>query len=143
MSDTTNAALALPVPVADRDTQPFWSGCDEQQLLIQRCSGCHRWIWQPMPLCPNCHRPDPVWTTVSGDGTIASWTVIRPPVLAGHAGRTPFVIVLVELVEGVRLLGYLVDDAGEWLITDGVDEGIAMGAPARLRWHRQDGRWLP
>ena len=52
-------------------------------------------------------------------------------------------IVLVELVEGVRLLGYLVDDAGEWLITDGVDEGIAMGAPARLRWHRQDGRWLP
>lgn len=140
---TTADAPMLPVPVVDRDTQPFWSGCDEQRLFVQRCSGCHRWIWQPMPICPTCHAVDPVWTEVSGDGVVASWTVIRPPVLAGHAGRTPFVILLIQLDEGVRLLGYLVDDAGEWSTTDGTAENISMGARAALRWHRQDGRWLP
>lgn len=143
MNDGTDMTPTLPVPVPDRDTQPFWDACAEQRLSIQRCAGCARWIWQPMPLCPTCHRPDPVWTDVSGDGTVASWTVIRPPVFAAYAERTPFVILLVELVEGVRLLGYLVDEAGGWLTTDGEAQGIAMGALAELRWHRQDGRWLP
>ena len=55
----------------------------------------------------------------------------------------PFVVLLVELDEHVRLLGYLVDREGKMLKTDGVAEGIRMGAPVRLRFHEQGGFNLP
>ncbi len=135
-------APILPVPIADRDTQPFWDGCGERRLVIQHCSSCDRWIWQPRPLCSDCGGT-PAWREIDGRGRVASWTVIHPPVLPGYADRTPFVILLVELDVGVRLLGYLVDGEGGWIVTDGTAEGLEMASTVALRWHEQDGRLLP
>jgi uncharacterized protein len=92
----------FPIPIADRDTSAFWAGCARRELLVQHCDRCGRWIWQPRPLCPSCHADRPSWTRVTGDAVVASWTVIRPPVLPAFADRTPYVIVLAELAEGVR-----------------------------------------
>ena len=80
---------------------------------------------------------------MSGAGRIASWTVIRPPTLPAWAEKVPFVVLLVELDEGVRIVGYLVDDAGALLRTDGAAEGIALGVRVALRFHEQAGTWLP
>jgi hypothetical protein len=134
---------AFPVPVPDRDTAPFWEGCARGELLVQRCPGCAAWLWQPRPVCSSCQRPDPVWTRVTGDARIASWAVLRPPTLPAYSELVPFVVLLVELDEGVRMLGYLVDDAGAMLKTDGTAEGIAMGARVKLRFHEQAGFQLP
>ena len=65
-------------------------------------------------MCSSCQTPGPVWTTVSGDGEVASWTVMRPPTLPAYASMVPFVVLLVTLDQGIRLLGYLVDDAGRY-----------------------------
>ena len=137
------AATGFPIPVADQDTEPFWEGCTRRELLVQRCGSCGRWIWQPRPLCPACHRDNPVWTRVSGTAEVASWTALHPPVLPAFAGRTPYVIVLAALAEGVRLVGYLTDADGGWLQTDGAAEAIAVGAALALTWHDQDGLRLP
>ena len=134
---------AFPVPVPDRDTQPFWDGSARGELVIQQCGACGKWLWQPRPVCSSCQTPDPVWTKVSGDGAIASWTVMRPPTLPAFASMVPFVVVLVTLDEGVRLLGYLVDDAGRVVQTDGRAEGVAMGRRVHLRFHDQAGTILP
>jgi uncharacterized OB-fold protein len=134
---------AFPVPVPDRDTQPFWDGCARGELLIQRCGACGKFLWQPRPVCSNCQTPEPAWTKVSGDGVVASWTVMRPPTLPAYAEMVPFVVLLVELQECVRLLGYLVGDDGRLLKTDGVAEGVRMGAAVRLRFHAQAGFSLP
>ena len=133
----------FPVPVPDADTAPFWDAVGERRLVVQRCGGCGRWIWQPKPLCPSCHAPDPEWREVAGIGRVASWTVVRPPVIAAFADLVPFVILLVELDEGVRMVGQLVDDDGHLLRTDGSEEGVGMGARVELRWRDQDGTTLP
>jgi len=133
----------FPVPVPDADTQPFWDACARGELLIQRCGACGRWLWQPRPICSTCQTPDPVWTRVSGDGVVASWMVMRPPTLPAYAERVPFVILLVELTEGVRLIGYLVDDQGRLLTTDGTAENVRIGARVALRFHDQAGTPLP
>ena len=143
MSDAGADAAAFPVPVPDADTQPYWDGCARGELLIQRCSKCDAWLWQPRPVCSSCQTPEPVWTRVSGDGVVASWTVIRPPTLPAYADKVPFVILLVELLEGVRLIGYLVGDAGELLRTSGEAEGIAIGTQVSLRFLEQAGVRLP
>jgi uncharacterized OB-fold protein len=134
---------AFPAPEPDADTQPFWDACRRRELVIQRCARCGAWLWQPRPVCSACQAPDPVWTRVSGDGVVASWTVIRPPVLPAFAARVPFVILLVELAEGVRLLGYLVDGDGRVLETDGSAEAVRIGMRVALRFHDQAGTMLP
>jgi len=133
----------FPIPVPDADTQPFWDACARGELLIQRCASCGKWLWQPRPICSSCQTPDPVWTRVSGDGVVASWMVMRPPTLPAYAERVPFVILLVELTEGVRLIGYLVDDQGRLLTTDGTAEKVAIGTRVALRFHDQAGTPLP
>jgi uncharacterized OB-fold protein len=136
-------AGAFPIPVPDADTQPFWDACARGELLIQRCGRCGKWLWQPRPICSSCQTPDPAWTRVSGAGVVASWMVMRPPTLPAYAARVPFVILLVELDEGVRLLGYLVDDAGRVITTDGTAERVHIGAQVALRFHDQAGTPLP
>jgi uncharacterized OB-fold protein len=131
------------VPVPDRDTQPFWDGCARGELVVQQCGACGKWLWQPRPVCSSCQTPEPAWKRVSGNGRIASWTVMRPPTLPAYAEIVPFVVLLVELDERVRLLGYLVDREGKVLKTDGVSEGLRMGARVALRFHEQGGFHLP
>lgn len=134
---------AFPVPVPDRDTKPFWDACARGELVIQRCGACGKFLWQPRPVCSHCQTPEPEWTKVSGNGVVASWTVMRPPTLPAYAEMVPFVVLLVELDEGVRLLGYLVDDAGRLLKTDGAAEAVRMGARVQLRFYPQAGFNLP
>ena len=134
---------AFPVPVPDRDTAPFWEGTAGRELLIQHCTACGAWLWQPRPVCSSCQTPEPTWTKVTGGGRVASWAVLRPPTLPAYADKVPFVVLLIELDEGVRMLGYLVDDAGNMLKTDGVAEGLTMGARVTLRFHEQAGFMLP
>lgn len=135
-----------PIPWPDADTKPFWDAAAERRLMIQRCDGCGKWIWQPKPVCPRCHGSEPAWTEVSGNARVVSWSVVHPPVLPVWQDTTPFVILLVELDDapGARLIGQLVGDDGALLKTDGAAEGIAMGAPVSLRWRVDEaGTTLP
>jgi uncharacterized OB-fold protein len=133
-----------PKAVADRDTQPFWDGVATRRLLVQRCGACHEWIWQPRPICPRCHAPEPAWTEIDGGGHVASWTVLHPPVLEAWADQVPFVVLLVRLDQGVRMLGQLVAEDGSLLRTDGSAEGLAMGSRVALRWRvEESGANLP
>ena len=138
-----DSSSAYPIPVADADTETFWEGCRKKELRIQRCPACKRWLWQPRPICSHCRRPDPEWTAVTGAGFVASWTVMRPPTLPAYADKVPFVILLVELDQGVRLIGYLVDDQAELCRSDGSAEGIEIGMRVALRFHDQQGTLLP
>ena len=123
-----------PKSVADADTQPFWDAAGGHRLVIQRCASCSKWIWQPKPLCPFCGDADPQWTEVSGAGSVKSWTVIHPPVLPAWADDVPFTVLLVELDEGVRMVGRLVDaGAGD----------LRMGRRVALRWREDAGITLP
>ena len=70
--------------------------------------------------------PDRIgWREISlaGDGTIASYTVIRVAP-ARHAGDAPYAIAVVKLREGVSLMGRVVDVP--------LDQ-LAVGLPVRFR----------
>lgn len=143
MNAPVDMPSAGPRPVPDQDTEAFWEAVERRRLLVPRCARCGRWIWQPRPLCPRCHAPDPEWTEVSGAGRVASWTVLHPPVLPAFSEQVPFVVLLVELAEGIRMVGQLVDGDGEVLRTDGSEEDLAMGSAVALRWRRQGDLTLP
>jgi len=76
---------------------------------MQRCSACGRWQYPPEVGCPGCLGDDLVPTEVSGRGTIYSFTVVRQAFDPALSEALPFVVALVELEEGPRMLTNIVD----------------------------------
>ncbi|MEC3977127.1 bifunctional MaoC family dehydratase N-terminal/OB-fold nucleic acid binding domain-containing protein [Amycolatopsis sp. H20-H5] len=99
---------AAPVlrPVISLDTAFFWEGLKAGELRIQRWGDVLRHPPGPMP-------PDgaldavPDYVVASGLGTVHSYVVHHHPPLPGK--ELPFVVALVELDEGVRVLAELLD----------------------------------
>ena len=91
------------------DTQGYWDGLAAGQLRVQRCSACARWRHYPRPMCPGCHSFAHDWCALSGQGRVHSWTVTYQSPLPGFAEAVPFVLVTVDMDEGVRVLGLLRD----------------------------------
>lgn len=100
---------ALIRPVASRDTQFFFDGVDAHELRIQRRpDGTLQ--HPPVPATWTERGADGAYaatdyTVSSGRGTVYSYVVHHAPRVPGR--DLPFVVALVELDEGVRMLGQL------------------------------------
>jgi uncharacterized OB-fold protein len=103
--------------------QRFFERAREGELTAIRCGSCGALAVPPKELCPECGAR--AWTTVplAGDGTIASFTVIRVAP-RGHGDDAPYAIAAVRMREGVSLLGRVV----------GVPlDDLSIGLPVRFR----------
>ena len=96
---------AHPRPAITRDTEFFWEGLKEHRLLIRRCARCAHLHQPPGPMCPKCHSLEWTAAQMSGRGVVHSYVIVHQPQLPGFTYPLP--VVLVELEEGVRLLGNL------------------------------------
>lgn len=96
-----------PIPQPDDATAPYWEGCREGELRMQRCQPCGHLRFPPRPMCPRCQSLDSGWVPVSGRGRVYSWVVCHPPLLPAFQERAPLTVLLVELEEGegLRLVG--------------------------------------
>ena len=88
--------------------EEFFKRAARGELTGIRCTHCGALAIPPRALCPECGERGWTPVTLSGDGAIASFTVIRVAP-RGHAGDVPYAIAAVRLTEGVSLLGRVVD----------------------------------
>jgi uncharacterized OB-fold protein len=104
-------------------TARFFDAARAGELTGIRCGACGALAVPPKELCPACgaRRWEPV--PLSGEGTIASYTIIRVAP-RGHADEAPYAIAAVRLREGVSLLGRVVDVPLD---------ALAIGLPVRFR----------
>jgi uncharacterized OB-fold protein len=99
----SNRGLPIPTP----DSAQFWRGCHDGALRMQRCDDCGELNWFPRGMCVNCSSSRLTWTTLSGRGTLYSFSVVtRPP---NDDFPTRYVLALVDLEEGPRMMTHLVD----------------------------------
>ena len=115
-------------PLVNQDTEFFWAGTAQRQLRIQQCPACSRLRHPPGPFCPSCGDGTPCYVVASGRGTVFSYVVHHHPPVPGK--ELPIVIALVELAEGVRVLGELLDVPAE---------SVRIGLDVRVDWSRVDG----
>lgn len=101
----TNAGIPLPEP--SELTRPFWEGCRQGELRVQRCDDCGRRFFTPLPACPACLSRNWAWVASSGAGTLYSFTVVRRP--ARPDRPVPYVIGLIDLDEGWTMMSNVVD----------------------------------
>ncbi|HEY6798810.1 MAG TPA: OB-fold domain-containing protein, partial [Kineosporiaceae bacterium] len=120
------AQAAALRPVVTEDTAFFWAGTAVGELRIQRCARCGRLRHPPGPGCPACGElqpADPRYVVSSGAGRLHSFVVHHHPPVPGR--RLPIVIGLVDLADGVRMVGELVDVAAG-AVRIGMDVELAL-----------------
>lgn len=103
-------AYEKPLPVIDPGTATFWAEAKAHRLTIPRCLDCGKHHFYPRALCPHCHSDRLEWTQVSGRGSIYSYTVARRPAGPAFAADAPYVVAIVELAEGPRMMSMLLAD---------------------------------
>ncbi|WKG10007.1 MaoC family dehydratase N-terminal domain-containing protein [Nocardia sp. PE-7] len=119
-------------PVISRDTEFFWAGTEVGELRIQRLpDGSLR--HPPVPALWQDKSETTDYLVAAGTGTVFSFVVHHAPKVPGR--DLPFVVALVELDEGVRMLGEL----------RGVEPNeVAIDLPVRAAFEKlADGTVLP
>ena len=120
-------------PTITQDTQFFWDGVASRRLLIQQCAGCGLLRHPPRPMCPTCRSLQ--WEAIesSGNGTVYSFVMPHHPPLPGFDSR--YIVAIVQLEEGTRLVTNLVDVE---------PEAVTIGMPVVVRYDEfDDGLVLP
>ena len=115
-------------PQVTPDTAFFWAGTSAGELRIQRCASCGALRHPPGPMCPACGTPgDGGYVVAAGTGEVFSYVVHHHPPVPGK--RLPLVVALVQLPEGVRMVGEMPGVA---------PDQVRIGLPVRSTFLRVD-----
>jgi uncharacterized OB-fold protein len=97
--DTYEKLVPSPTP----ETQPYWDGLNAGQLRLQCCADCGKVRHYPRPVCDACWSMNADWVDASGRGTVHSWTITHYAFHPGFKGDLPYILLTVDLPEGVRM----------------------------------------
>lgn len=115
-------------PPVGEAAEPFWAATRDGRLVLQWCTDCERPVWYPREVCPGCLGDTLEWRDASGRGAVYACTV-------EHKAEPPYVVALVELDEGVRLLSNIVGCP---------PDAVGVGDRVQVTWEElSDGRRLP
>lgn len=96
-----------PLPSPTPEAKPFWDALKEHRLDIQRCRACKTAYFYPRNVCPSCLSGDVEWFTASGRGKLHTYSIVYRP-LKNPPLPAPYVLAVVELAEGPRMMTNLV-----------------------------------
>jgi uncharacterized OB-fold protein len=93
------------------------------RLMASRCDQCGHQSFPPRADCPQCLSDEFAYTELSGEGTVVTYTRIDAAP-AGFEDEAPFVVGVVDLAEGGRLLAWFGESVAE--------AEIAIGMPVQV-----------
>ena len=116
--------------------QSYWDAIERGEMALPFCVPCQKFFFYPRPFCPNCWSEEVERRTVSGKGTVWSYSVVHFPhgPNEGWKSRVPYIVALITLEENVRLMSNIVDCP---------IEKVATGMRVNLIYRELDGRMLP
>ena len=133
MSERGRPALVEP-PVTDASA-PFWDATREQRFVLPHSPVTGRPMWFPRRVDPAAPDRPVEWREASGDGVVYAASVHHKPGPGRDPDDGPYVVALVDLAEGVRMMVNIVGCP---------PDDVVVGMPVRLTWRPlSDGRHLP
>ena len=100
----TGAGASRIVPAETALTAEYWAAARRGVILLQRCGDCGAVLHPPAPVCPGGAGHELEWFEASGLGRLESFTSVAHAAHAAVADRLPYLIALVELDEGPRII---------------------------------------
>lgn len=87
----------------------YWREIRSRYRLVgEICSNCGVKVFPRRSVCPRCGSKELGEYKLSDRGAVVSWTVIRNPPKE-YEKYAPYVVALIELDDGVRILSQVVD----------------------------------
>jgi uncharacterized OB-fold protein len=106
--ETKKEPKKKPVPRPAPESVKYWQAAKEHRLEIPRCNACDKFWFPPSQSCPHCLSTDFAFVPVSGRGKVFSFVTFHRVYHPAFAKEVPYVVALVELDEGPRLLTNIV-----------------------------------
>jgi uncharacterized protein len=98
------------VPAETPLTAEYWAAARRGVILLQRCVSCGAVLHPPAPVCPGGTGHELRWFEASGLGRLGSFTTVTHAAHPAVQGRLPYLIALVDLDEGPRIICNLAAD---------------------------------
>ena len=116
-------------------SKPFWDATRDQRFVLPWSTASETPMWYPREVDPAAPDAAIEWREASGDGVVYAASVHHRPGPGRDPADGPYVVALIELAEGVRMMSNVI----------GCPPGdVAVGMPVRLVWEPlSDGRHLP
>jgi uncharacterized OB-fold protein len=113
--------------------EPFLHGLQRGELLLPWCRSCGKYHFYPRYACPFCWGEDYDWRRALGTGSLYTFALVRSNPPTRFRDRLPYIVAIVDLDEGVRLLTEIVGPA----------EGMEIGDRVHVEYVERDGQVLP
>lgn len=111
----------LPPPTSNADSQTYWQAAAEDRLLLRRCADCGEIHFMPRLLCPSCWSDKLEWFDAAGRGTVYSFSIIRRASDPAFAHLCPYVVALIDLAEGPRMMANII---GQTALSVRIDDPV-------------------
>ncbi|OBJ89925.1 Zn-ribbon domain-containing OB-fold protein [Mycobacterium asiaticum] len=90
-------------PTIDLDSQAWWSAVQDRELMVNTCRSCGQASLYSRPFCPHCWSEEVNLAPASGRARLYTWSVVHQNA-APFDARTPYVLAMVDLEEGPRVM---------------------------------------
>lgn len=100
-------------PTTTPETAPFWEAANNGVFLIQSCPDCGKKQYHYRALCSHCWSDRIEDFPSSGRGTVWTFSVVYRNGTPGYSEKVPYVVGLVELEGGVKVVTNIVADDPE------------------------------
>jgi hypothetical protein len=118
MNQIADADHDFPKPDPSEAGRPFWQALREGALTFQRCDACHQ-AWLPARShCPHCLSDEWHREHANGRARLISWVVYRMAYHPAFAHRLPYIVAVIELDEGPRMISNVIQAKPESLHLD-------------------------
>jgi uncharacterized protein len=109
--------MTKPVPYITAESTKYWEACRDGKLLYQHCSECGLNQFYPRFHCKKCGSKNMDYRESRGIGTISTYTNVYRAPSPEFKEDVPYVLALIDLDEGFRMMSNIV----------GRNEGINIG----------------
>lgn len=117
-----------PVPEITELNRAFFEGTAKGELRLRHCRSCGAVFRFTHPLCPDCWSDTLDHVVASGKGSVESFTIVHMPPYEAWAADVPYVIALIKLNEGVRMMANIDIDVAD----------VTIGMPVEVWFERRD-----
>lgn len=123
-----------PLPILDDVNAPYYEGTKAGELRLCHCKACDELFVFTHAWCPRCWSLELDYKVASGRGTIETFSVIHQAPYESWQEKVPYVLALVMLDEGIRMMSNIVDCS---------PDDVRIGMPVTVGFEDREGVMLP
>lgn len=99
-----------PLPEFRPETKPYWEATKNHELKLPRSKTNNKFFFYPRAISPyDDMSQDIEWVNASGRGKVWTYSIHNMGPTKAYKGDPPYVVALVELDEGVKMMTNIVD----------------------------------